>query len=122
MRSLAPLAGQDAESSSSCLVCLSLQTLRYAVALEAAQDMETTKVDLMVQLLNDTEGDPGTQWLLWADLRTMISNPAFAFPIVKSYEEAGAELVVFGNKAGLMDGDSWSAHRRCQINQCKVSV
>jgi hypothetical protein len=71
--------------------------------------MKTIKVDLVLQLLNDTEGDPGTRWVLWADLRTMISNPAFAFPIVKSYEETGAELVVFGNKAGLMDGDSWSA-------------
>jgi len=72
------------------------------------QDMETTKVDLMLQLLNDTVRDPVTRWVLWADLRTMISNPAFVFPIVKSYEEAGAELVVFGNKAGLMGGDSWS--------------
>ena len=74
----------------------------------ARQDMETTKVDLILQLLNDTARDPATRWVLWADLRTMISNPAFAFPIVKTYDEAGAELVVFGDKAGLMSGDSWS--------------
>ena len=75
----------------------------------------------MLQLLNDTLRDPTTRWVLWADLRTMISNPAFVFPIVKSYEEAGAELVVFGNKAGLMAGDSWSEFSTPTVPNSAVS-
>lgn len=39
----------------------------------------------------------------------MVANPAFAFPLIKDYEAAGAELVLFGSRDGVLSGDSWSA-------------
>lgn len=47
--------------------------------------------------------------LLQAGVRAMISNAAFAFPLIKDYEAVGAELVLFGSREGVLSGDSWSA-------------
>lgn len=80
------------------------------MTLLAWQDMVTIKTELMAQLLEETADDPYAAWVLWADLRSMITNPAFTFPIVKNYESGrGAELTIFGSEDGVMAGDSWSA-------------
>eukprot|EP00208_Stichococcus_sp_RCC1054_P005833 CAMPEP_0206142774 /NCGR_PEP_ID=MMETSP1473-20131121/18136_1 /ASSEMBLY_ACC=CAM_ASM_001109 /TAXON_ID=1461547 /ORGANISM="Stichococcus sp, Strain RCC1054" /LENGTH=1052 /DNA_ID=CAMNT_0053537897 /DNA_START=385 /DNA_END=3544 /DNA_ORIENTATION=+ len=73
----------------------------------ALKDFKTTKVDLVLSLLEEEEGNSEAPWVLWVDVRAMVANPAFAFPTVKAYDAVGAELVLFGSREGVLSGDSW---------------
>ncbi len=72
------------------------------------QDFKTSKVDMVLELMEEEAGNAEAPWVLWADVRAMVANPAFAFPTVKAYDAVGAELVLFGSREGVLSGDSWS--------------
>ena len=40
--------------------------------------------------------------------QAVIINPAFAFPLVSSYDKHGADLVVTGKRQGVLAGNSRS--------------
>lgn len=72
------------------------------------QDLRTRDVDVISKILEEEAGNTDAEWLLWAGVRAMISNAAFAFPLIKDYEAVGAELLLFGSREGVLSGDSWS--------------
>jgi hypothetical protein len=46
-------------------------------------------------------------------LQAVMINPAFAFPLVTSYDKHGADLVVSGKREGVLAGNSRSALPSC---------
>jgi hypothetical protein len=47
-------------------------------------------------------------WVLWLEHRSMVANPAFAFP-TERYLQMGKEVVLFGDQDRVARGDAWGA-------------